>query len=256
MRTTSPRPVAAPHERPHERAGREIERRLAGRLRLGRLHGGLRLARQHGLVTLELVCRQHPQVGRHDVADAQVHDVSRNDPGDVDLARLAVALDERQVLDLGMQRLDCLLGAVLVHEAQPDAHRHDPADDQRLGEIAHDRRDDRGDEEQAEEIAPHLADENRQGADTARPQHVRPVLLQAPARLDARKAPLRGVEVGEHARGRQRRSSRKVELLRLLHRDPHATGRAVEASGARLTSAASARALDAGISPGSSRRPW
>ena len=63
-------PVAAAHERPHERAGREIERRVAGWLRGGRLGRGLRLSRQHRLVTLEPVGRQHAQVGRHHVADA------------------------------------------------------------------------------------------------------------------------------------------------------------------------------------------
>ena len=252
-------PVAAPHERPHERAGREIERRLAGRLRIGRLRGRLRLSRQHRLVALELVRRQHPQVGGHDVADAQMHDVARNDLGDVDLGRLAVALDERQVPDLGVQRLDRLLRPVLVHEAQPDAHRHDPADDQRLGEIADDRRHDRRDEQQAEEIAAHLADENRQRAHAARPQDVRPVHLQAPARLDARKTRLRRVELGEHARGRQRSSSRKVELLRLLHRKPMLrTGqRAVPSArnGANRANAPSATVCPASPCPDSHTSP-
>ena len=81
--------------------------------------------------------------------------------GDVDLGRLPVAIDERQVPDLGVQRLDRLLRAVLVEEAQADAHRHDPADDQRLRPVADDRRDDSREEQQQQQIAAQLADEHR-----------------------------------------------------------------------------------------------
>ena len=84
--------------------------------------------------------------------------------------------------------------------------------------IAYDGRDDGSDEQQAEEIAAHLADEHRQCADTPRPQDVRPVHLQAPARLDARETLLRGIESGEHVHRRQCRCSREVELPRLPHR--------------------------------------
>ena len=123
VRTTSAAPVAAAHERPHERARRQVERRVAGRVRVGRLGRDLRLAGQHGLVALELVDLEQAQVGRDDVADAQMHDVARHDLGDVDLGRLPVAIDEGEVADLRVQRLDGLLRAVLVEEAQADAHR-------------------------------------------------------------------------------------------------------------------------------------
>ena len=100
------------------------------------------LTRQHGFVAFELVRCQQAQVGGHHVADTQVHDVARNDLRHVHLDRQAVALDEREVPDLGVQSLDRLLRPVLVEEAQADAHRHDAADDQRFRAIAHDGRDD------------------------------------------------------------------------------------------------------------------
>ena len=46
---------------------------------VGRLGRRARLAGQHGLVAFELVRREQPQVGGHDVADTQVHDVARNE---------------------------------------------------------------------------------------------------------------------------------------------------------------------------------
>jgi hypothetical protein len=45
-----------------------------------------------------------------------MHNITRNDLGDRDLDRLPVAIDEGQVPDLGVQRLDRLLRAVLVEE--------------------------------------------------------------------------------------------------------------------------------------------
>ena len=54
-----------------------------------------RLAGQHRLVALELVHLQQAQIGGYDVADPQVHDVARNELGNGDLGRSAVAIDQR-----------------------------------------------------------------------------------------------------------------------------------------------------------------
>ena len=135
-----------------------------------------------------------------------------------DLDRLPVALDEREVPDLGVQRLDRLLRPVLVEEAQSDAHRHDPADDQRLRAIAHDGRDDGREQEQAEEIAAHLADEDREGADTTGAQDVRPVQGKTPTRLFAGQSRLDGAETGQNVSRRHFRGRRQIELLRLAWR--------------------------------------
>ena len=96
VRTTTPRPPPPLHERAHERARAQIQRRVARRLRLGRLLGRSRLAGQHRLVALELVHLEQPQIGRNHVADPQVHDVTRDELGHGDLGRLPVAVDQRQ----------------------------------------------------------------------------------------------------------------------------------------------------------------
>jgi hypothetical protein len=77
-----------------------------------------------------------------------VEDVAGNEVGDVDLGRAAVAVDGRQVADLRVQRLDRSLRPVLVQEAEPDAHRDDHADDQRLGVVTDEGRHDRRHHEQ------------------------------------------------------------------------------------------------------------
>ena len=76
-----------------------------------------------------------------------MHNVARDDLGDRDFGWLPVAIDKGHVPDLGVQRLDRLLRAVLVEEAQADAHRHDAADDQRLCPITNDGRDDSREEQ-------------------------------------------------------------------------------------------------------------
>ena len=88
------------------------------------------------------------QIGRNHIPDPQMHDITRDELRDGDPGRSALAIDNGQMLDLGMQLLDRLLGAVLVEEAQTDAHHHDRADDQRLRQLADRGRDDGRDEQQ------------------------------------------------------------------------------------------------------------
>ena len=181
------------------------------------LAADLRLACQHRLIALQTVHLQQAQIGRNDVADPQVHNVTRNDLGNGDLGRLPVAIDKRQVPDLGVQRLDRLLRAVLVEEAQADTHRHDADDDQRLRPVTNDSRDDSREEQQQQQITPQLADEHRKSADAVREQHVRPINGQTPARLDARQAPIRRAKLAQHVSNRQPRSYSQIKLLRLGH---------------------------------------
>ena len=176
-------PAAAAHERAHEGARAQIQGRVPRRLGLGRLLGRPRLARQHRLVALELVHLEQPQIGGNHIPDPQMHDITRDELRHSDLGRSAVAIDRGKMLDLGMQLLDRLLRAVLVEEAQTDAHRHDRADDQRLRQVADHRRDHRRDEQQQEQVAAQLTGEHRPGTDPVRGQHVRPVDPQAPTRL-------------------------------------------------------------------------
>ena len=80
-----------------------------------------RLAGEHGLVAFQPLGLQQPQVGRHDVADGEPHDVAGHQLGDVDRWRLAVAHGQGGVAQLRVQRLDRPLGAVLVEEPESDA---------------------------------------------------------------------------------------------------------------------------------------
>jgi len=145
--------VATAHQRPHERARRGRDGGVARRLRVERLRCGLRLAGQDRFVAFELVRLEQPQVGRDDVADPQVDDVAGHEISDAHLHRLAVALDEGQVADLGMQGLDSPLRAVLVQEAKADAHRDDRGDDSGLDPVADDCRDHGRDQQQKQEVA-------------------------------------------------------------------------------------------------------
>ena len=72
-----------------------------------------------------------------------------------------VANDERGVVDLRMQRLDRLLGAELVHEAETDREGHDHADDHGARRIAGEPRDGGGREQQQEQRIAELTREHR-----------------------------------------------------------------------------------------------
>ena len=213
VRTTTPRPPPPLHERAHEDARAQIQGRVPRRLGLGRLLGRPRLAGQHRLVALELVHLEQPQIGGNHIPDPQMHDITRDELCHSDLGRSAVAVDRGKMLDLGMQLLDRLLRAVLVEEAQTDAHRHDRADDQRLRQVADHGRDDRRDEQQQQQVAAQLTGEHRPGTDPVRGQDVRPVDPQAPARLGARKTRIGRAELAQHIRHRQRRGGGELELL-------------------------------------------
>ena len=211
-------PVPTAHERAHERARAQIEWRLAGRLRVGRLGGRLRLARQHRLVALETVHLEQAQIGGNHIADPQVHDIARNELGHGDLepdarrdrrtARCLIwecsastAFSERYSL----KKLRPMLIAMIA------------ADDQRLRLVANHRRDDSRDEQQQQQIAPQLADEHRKSADAVREQHVRPVDVQTPPRLQARQTVLRRAQLAQHIGDRQPGSFSEIKPLRLDH---------------------------------------
>ena len=73
---------------------------------------------------------EQSNIGRDDVADRKLHQITGHQLGDVDPLGRPVPHDERRMMDLRMQRLDCKLGAVLVDEAETDRDRHDHGDDQ------------------------------------------------------------------------------------------------------------------------------
>ena len=64
----------------------EIPERRAGGDRLGRFRHRQRLAGQHRLVTFQVGHADQPEVGRHQHAQLQVHQIARRQPGHVELA--------------------------------------------------------------------------------------------------------------------------------------------------------------------------
>ncbi len=123
---------AARHVGAHEAHVGEIERlgvRSGGRGRLLHGHG---LARHRRLVDEQVLGRQHAHVGRHDVADAQVDDVSRHQLLDRQLARHPAARHGGVRAHHGLQLRGGAVRAPLLHEGQRHA-QHDHQGDQDRG---------------------------------------------------------------------------------------------------------------------------
>jgi hypothetical protein len=76
-----------------------------------------RLTGQHRLVALQRIRAQQPEIGRHDVAHRELHDVTRNKGRHIDGDRLGVTQGQRLVTQLRVQLLEGARRAVLVHES-------------------------------------------------------------------------------------------------------------------------------------------
>src|SRR6266536_3268523 len=153
-----------------------------------RLTGRRRLAGQHRLLAFQTVRFKEPQIGRNDVAHPQPNDVAGHEPDDIDLLHLPVTVDERPPADLRVQRLDGLLGAVLIDEAEPDAEADDRQDDPGLCRLANRGRDDCGRKQEHEQEAAELPRQHAPEAGAMAAQDVRANLLEAPSRLLAGEA--------------------------------------------------------------------
>ena len=79
---------------------------------------------------------EQAQVGRHDVADAQRHDVPGHELGYVEGGLGAVAPDERRVMQVAMKRRNGVGCAVFVEEPETDAEHDDRGDDRRVRRVA------------------------------------------------------------------------------------------------------------------------
>ena len=108
---------------------------------------------------------EQAHVGGDDVADAQRDDVAGHEVAHVDAPLGAVAPDERLVADVGVQRGDGALGAVLVDEAEPDAEHDDRGDDRRRRSGRRSRRTRRRRQQQDEQRVAQLADEDAERGD-------------------------------------------------------------------------------------------
>ncbi len=106
------------HDRPHERARRQVDFRIAARHRLRGLRGRHRLAGQDRLVALQPRRLEQPQISGNEITDPQRDDVAGHEVADVDPALLPVAGHQRVVADIGVQRGNSELRPVLVDEAE------------------------------------------------------------------------------------------------------------------------------------------
>lgn len=185
--------------------------RRPDRLRL--LPGRKGLAGEHRLVALELVGREHAEVGRDDVADADPDDGARDELGRVDGDARPVTQRQRRVAEPGMQRLDRTLGAVLVEEAEADAEAADQEDDQGVRSLPHEGRGERGGEEKEQERVAQLPAENGERAGAMAAQRVRADRAQPPPRLLRGKPALARAEHVQDLGRRQACGGREIEVL-------------------------------------------
>lgn len=76
--------------------------------------GRHRLPGEDSFVAFETAGFQQPQVGRHHIAQRQLHHITWDQLGDVDAHCAAITERDSLVADLGMQRRNGTLRAVLV----------------------------------------------------------------------------------------------------------------------------------------------
>jgi hypothetical protein len=148
---------------------------------------------------------QQAQVRRHDIADGQTHDIARHELGDIDRHRLAVAHRQRGVTQLGVQRLDRQLGAVLVEKPQPDAQTDDQKDDRGAGALTHGKRSQRRGHEQDQQRIAQLTCQHRERARAMAAQSVSPDLGQPHPCLVVRQASGCALQAPKDIVGRERR---------------------------------------------------
>ena len=153
---------------------------------------------------------QQPQVRRDHVADLDPDDVAGHQLGHVDRAGVAVAQRERRVPQLGVQRLDRALRAVLVEEAEPDAEPADQEDDERVGALADEGGGDRRREQQEEQRVAELPAQDGERARPVAAQRVRADLSQPPAGLGARQPPRAGAQPAQGLADGERRDGGQV----------------------------------------------
>ena len=108
----------------------------------------------------------------HDIAEAEVHDIPRHQPGHVHRGRMSISDRNRQVTDLRMQRLGRLLSSVLIEETKADGEHQDHADDDRATVLTDERRSKRCNDKKSQERRAHLVPEHQKGARAVRRDRV------------------------------------------------------------------------------------
>ncbi len=159
---------------------------------------GHRLAGQRRFLDLQVDRVDHPRVGGHAVAGVEQDDVAGHDVPGRDLALVAVADDRCRRRGHPPQRFCRALGAVLLREPEQDGEQHDGRDGDRLGGVAEDGGERRGDEEDDDQDVLELLREDRPRRYAGRGlQLVGTVLGEARGGLGRRQASRAGAQLGE-----------------------------------------------------------
>ncbi len=170
--------------------------------RVGSLVPGVDLAGERGLVDLKRLGDEHPAVGRHDVAGVEHQDVAGHDAVGIDRTGLAVAQHVAPHGDLGQQPGDRPRGLVLLPPAQQSAEHHDRQDDRGVEDVAEQHRQAGGDQQDQHGGLAEPADQRAQrpGA-LGSAQVVRAVRRPPPLGLHGAEAGGRRVDRGERLLG-------------------------------------------------------
>ena len=122
--TTTPRASTAVHDGAHERARPQVVQRRGHQHRIGRAS---RPASIHPSAPTSSHSSCAASSSRRSAGTTSptrsAHDVAGHEVDDIDECRTPIAAHGRLVADLRVQRLDGLLGAVLVDEPEPDRQR-------------------------------------------------------------------------------------------------------------------------------------
>ena len=175
---------AVGHRRPGKDDIAAIADRRIGRRQRQRLLDGKGFAGERRLVTLEGMDLREARVRRYAVAGLQQHDVAGDELPRRNARLRAVAQDPDRGRQHLLQRVEGIVRAIFLDEAQHGAEQHDHRDDRRVDDLSKQRREDRRDEQDDDERVLELGEEqrNRRGALFLR-QLVRAELPEAILRL-------------------------------------------------------------------------
>ncbi len=181
------------------RRGRRVDVRQGG----GDLGDRLRLARQGRLVDTQRRRLDEAQVGRHDVALLEEHDVAGDDLACWDETGLPVADDTGLGARHPLEGVHGLLGPVLLDEAHGAVEDDDGQDDDGVLGVTEQRRDDGRRQQDEDHRARELIEQEPPGGPLALLDELVGAVLRAPL-LDLGRAQATGrvhPELGSHGRG-------------------------------------------------------
>ena len=142
---------------------------------------------------------EQPQVGRHDVADAERDDVAGHEARATSTAACrAVAPDERLVMDVACSAATALAARYSLTKPSPTLSTTIARDDRRVGRIPGESRDRRRREQQQEQGIAQLARQDRDGRYAADSERVRAECAQACLGFGCAEAGLSACEALEH----------------------------------------------------------